>query len=158
MLSQKTGAANHSSTCEMDGNMCLIIIQRFEYDQFDYVIRRLTSYFCGRSMPTERSQLGPVGEVTLSSMHALMLALFSFIDGCRTPYSWIQGHPEFGFGFKALFCHDGVHDLAKYLSRFSLPLSLQVFDTSYNGYSTEELFFVRDFFAYLVLYLIPAQI
>lgn len=22
--------------------------------------------------------------------------------------SWIQGHPEFGFGFKALFCHDGV--------------------------------------------------
>lgn len=22
--------------------------------------------------------------------------------------SWIQSHPEFGFGFKALFCHDGV--------------------------------------------------
>ncbi|KAG6868988.1 hypothetical protein C0993_006510 [Termitomyces sp. T159_Od127] len=33
-------------------------------------------------------------------------------------YSWIQGHPEYGFGFKAL-----------------------VFDSNYNGYSTDELFF-----------------
>ncbi|KAL0580657.1 Dipeptidyl-peptidase 5 [Marasmius crinis-equi] len=32
--------------------------------------------------------------------------------------NWIQGHPEFGFGFKAL-----------------------VFDSNYNGYSTDELFF-----------------
>ena len=38
--------------------------------------------------------------------------------------SWIQGHPEYGFGFKALICHDGV------------------FDSSYNGYATDELFFV----------------
>lgn len=37
--------------------------------------------------------------------------------------NWIQGNPEFGFNFKALFCHDGV------------------FDTTYNGYSTDELFF-----------------
>jgi len=37
--------------------------------------------------------------------------------------NWIQGHPEFGFGFKALLCHDGV------------------FDSKYNGYSTDELFF-----------------
>ncbi|KAF8903097.1 Alpha/Beta hydrolase protein [Gymnopilus junonius] len=37
--------------------------------------------------------------------------------------NWIQGHPEFGFGFKALVCHDGV------------------FDSTYNGYSTDELFF-----------------
>ncbi|EIM85929.1 alpha/beta-hydrolase [Stereum hirsutum FP-91666 SS1] len=37
--------------------------------------------------------------------------------------NWIQGHPEFGFGFKALVCHDGV------------------FDALYNGYSTDELFF-----------------
>ncbi|KAJ7175992.1 Alpha/Beta hydrolase protein [Mycena filopes] len=37
--------------------------------------------------------------------------------------NWIQGHPEFGFNFKALVCHDGV------------------FDTTYNGYSTDELFF-----------------
>ncbi|THV03894.1 alpha/beta-hydrolase [Dendrothele bispora CBS 962.96] len=37
--------------------------------------------------------------------------------------NWIQGHPEFGFGFKALVCHDGV------------------FDTTYNGFSTDELFF-----------------
>ena len=22
--------------------------------------------------------------------------------------SWIQSNPEFGFGFKALVCHDGV--------------------------------------------------
>ncbi|KAF8172042.1 alpha/beta-hydrolase [Mycena galopus ATCC 62051] len=36
--------------------------------------------------------------------------------------NWIQGHPE-GFNFKALVCHDGV------------------FDSTYNGYSTEELFF-----------------
>ena len=38
--------------------------------------------------------------------------------------NYIQGHPEFGFGFKALVCHDGV------------------FDAAYNGYSTDELFFV----------------
>ncbi|KAF9267335.1 hypothetical protein L218DRAFT_1074102 [Marasmius fiardii PR-910] len=37
--------------------------------------------------------------------------------------NWIQGHPEFGFGFKALVCHDGV------------------FDANYNGFSTDELFF-----------------
>ncbi|KDR82578.1 hypothetical protein GALMADRAFT_237969 [Galerina marginata CBS 339.88] len=37
--------------------------------------------------------------------------------------NWIQGHPEFGFGFKALVCHDGV------------------FDSTYNGYTTDELFF-----------------
>ncbi|KAF8583106.1 alpha/beta-hydrolase [Ramaria rubella] len=37
--------------------------------------------------------------------------------------NWIQGHPEFSFGFKALMCHDGV------------------FDTRYNGFSTEELYF-----------------
>jgi len=37
--------------------------------------------------------------------------------------NWINGHPEFDFGFKALMCHDGV------------------FDSNYNGYSTDELFF-----------------
>ncbi|KAI0702288.1 Alpha/Beta hydrolase protein [Cytidiella melzeri] len=37
--------------------------------------------------------------------------------------NWIQGHPEFGFGFKALFCHDGI------------------FDVRYMGYATDELFF-----------------
>ncbi|KII90539.1 hypothetical protein PLICRDRAFT_106263 [Plicaturopsis crispa FD-325 SS-3] len=37
--------------------------------------------------------------------------------------NWIQGHPEFNFGFKALVGHDGV------------------FDSNYNGYSTDELFF-----------------
>ncbi|KAF9454685.1 hypothetical protein P691DRAFT_189906 [Macrolepiota fuliginosa MF-IS2] len=37
--------------------------------------------------------------------------------------NWIQGHPEYGFGFKALIAHDGV------------------FDSAYNGYSTDELFF-----------------
>ncbi|KAJ6585138.1 alpha/beta-hydrolase [Mycena capillaripes] len=37
--------------------------------------------------------------------------------------NWIQGHPEFGFNFKALIAHDGV------------------FDSNYNGYTTDELFF-----------------
>lgn len=37
--------------------------------------------------------------------------------------NWIQGHPEYDFGFKALVCHDGV------------------FSALYNGYSTDELFF-----------------
>ncbi|KAF8636022.1 hypothetical protein AX15_000182 [Amanita polypyramis BW_CC] len=37
--------------------------------------------------------------------------------------NWIQGHPEYGFNFKALVCHDGV------------------FDSTYNGFSTDELFF-----------------
>ncbi|KAF8530893.1 alpha/beta-hydrolase [Gautieria morchelliformis] len=42
--------------------------------------------------------------------------------------NWINGHPEFDFGFKALVCHDGV------------------FDTRYNGFSTEELFFFNHEF------------
>ncbi|KAH7885298.1 Alpha/Beta hydrolase protein [Phlebopus sp. FC_14] len=37
--------------------------------------------------------------------------------------NWIQGNPEFGFGFKALVCHAGI------------------FDTIYNSYATDELFF-----------------
>ncbi|KAJ3574713.1 hypothetical protein NP233_g1571 [Leucocoprinus birnbaumii] len=40
--------------------------------------------------------------------------------------NWIQGHPEYGFGFKALVCHDGE------------------FDSTYTGYSTDELFFFND--------------
>ncbi|EJC98931.1 alpha/beta-hydrolase [Fomitiporia mediterranea MF3/22] len=42
--------------------------------------------------------------------------------------NWIQGHPDYGFGFKALVCHDGV------------------FDTPYNGFSTDELFFFNHDF------------
>jgi len=42
--------------------------------------------------------------------------------------NWIQGHPEFGFGFKALVCYDGT------------------FDTAYNAYSTDELFFFNHDF------------
>lgn len=37
--------------------------------------------------------------------------------------NWIQGHPDYGFGFKALFCHDGI------------------FDTRNGGYTTDELYF-----------------
>ncbi|KAG8908424.1 hypothetical protein FRB99_006629 [Tulasnella sp. 403] len=37
--------------------------------------------------------------------------------------NWIQGHPEYGFGFKALFCHDGL------------------FDARNGGYATDELYF-----------------
>ncbi|KAI0775548.1 alpha/beta-hydrolase [Trametes elegans] len=39
--------------------------------------------------------------------------------------NWIQGHPEYGFNFKALVCHDGV------------------FGAESMGYATDELFFVR---------------
>ena len=39
-------------------------------------------------------------------------------------HSWIQGHPEYGFNFEALVCYGGV------------------FDVAYNGYSSDELFFV----------------
>ncbi|KAI0947292.1 hypothetical protein AcW1_007551 [Taiwanofungus camphoratus] len=40
--------------------------------------------------------------------------------------NWIQGHPEFGFGFKALVCHDGV------------------FSATYSGFATDELFFFNN--------------
>ncbi|KZV95473.1 alpha/beta-hydrolase [Exidia glandulosa HHB12029] len=42
--------------------------------------------------------------------------------------NWIAGHPEWDFGFKALFCHDGV------------------FDTTYNGLVTDELYFFEQEF------------
>lgn len=43
--------------------------------------------------------------VTPSSMYFVPIP-----EGCRCLLclSWIQGHPEFGFNFKALVCHDGV--------------------------------------------------
>ncbi|KAG9315814.1 Alpha/Beta hydrolase protein [Chiua virens] len=40
--------------------------------------------------------------------------------------NWIQGNPDFGFGFKALVSHAGI------------------FDTTYFGYATDELFFPND--------------
>lgn len=40
--------------------------------------------------------------------------------------NWIQGHDHiYNFNFKALFCHDGV------------------FDATYNGFSTDELYFFQ---------------
>ncbi|KAG2757920.1 alpha beta-hydrolase [Suillus brevipes Sb2] len=42
--------------------------------------------------------------------------------------NWIQGNPELGFGFKALVCNNGT------------------FDTTYNGYATDELFFFNNEF------------
>ena len=41
--------------------------------------------------------------------------------------NWIQGHQQtYNFNFKALFCHDGV------------------FDATYNGFSTDELYFFQQ--------------
>ncbi|VDC00715.1 unnamed protein product [Peniophora sp. CBMAI 1063] len=41
--------------------------------------------------------------------------------------NWIQGHQsQYDFNFKALFCHDGV------------------FDATYNGFSTDELYFFQQ--------------
>jgi dipeptidyl aminopeptidase/acylaminoacyl peptidase len=42
--------------------------------------------------------------------------------------NWINGHPEYGFGFKALVCHDGV------------------FEAVYNGFATDELYFFNHDF------------
>ncbi|KAI0251110.1 Alpha/Beta hydrolase protein, partial [Lactifluus subvellereus] len=39
--------------------------------------------------------------------------------------NWIQGHPEYGFNLKALVCLDDA------------------FESTYNGYSTEEFFFFK---------------
>lgn len=63
--------------------------------------------------------------------------------------SWIQGHPEFDFGFKALVCHDGVRFVVMIVDFpvwrcSSFMISLQVFDTKNNAFATEELYFVHD--------------
>ena len=85
--------------------------------------------FCSntlRSTLIVRPLLGRAGEDTRSStQHPPRPYLTYSVAYCN---SWIQGHPEFGFNFKALVCHDGV------------------FDATYNGYSTDELFFVRSAF------------
>ena len=47
----------------------------------------------------------PATEGTLFSP-SMLLRVSSFSEQCC--FSWIQGHPEYGFGFKALVCHDGV--------------------------------------------------
>ena len=62
---------------------------------------------------------------SVPSPPSLFLSLTMLCTLIRVTFSWIQGNPEFGFGFKALVCHDGV------------------FDATYNGFSTDELFFVR---------------
>ena len=77
-----------------------------------------------RSTLIVRSRQAPAGVATLSSESC---ARRGSVFGCAYLWrSWIQGHPEYGFNFKALVCHDGV------------------FDATYNGYSTDELFFVSD--------------
>ncbi len=79
-----------------------------------------------KSTLTVQSLRAPAGVATPSSEFS------STYHGCiPSAYlwqSWIQGHPEYGFNFKALVCHDGV------------------FDATYNGYSTDELFFVSTTF------------
>lgn len=66
-------------------------------------------------------------------LRALPCLLYAYITR-----SWIQGHPEYGFGFKALVCHDGV------------------FDSPYNGFSTDELFFVRTIINFEIVPLFPS--
>jgi hypothetical protein len=59
-----------------------------------------------RLIPIGQSQLVRAGVVMLSSMTPIKQVLMTGIDCVHD--SWIQGHPEYGFGFKALVCHDGV--------------------------------------------------
>lgn len=78
-----------------------------------------------RSTLTARLLLERVMEVTPSSR----LYSTSSSPGVLTTDSfpsWIQGNPEFGFGFKALVCHDGVSGLIQVLPfcRFDVLLGL----------------------------------
>ena len=67
--------------------------------------------------------------------------------------SWIQSNPDFGFGFKALVCHDGV--CGRHCFSFQTnSLYHKVFDSHYNGYSTDELFFVGSLLETMALLLI----
>ena len=75
-----------------------------------------------RSIPIVRSRRAPAGVATPSSESYTLRR--GRVPSAYLWHSWIQGHPEYGFNFKALVCHDGV------------------FDATYNGYSTDELFFV----------------
>ena len=77
----------------------------------------------------------PFTDLSLGWQHALKL--YPSIDASRAvaagaswggyAINWIQGHQsDLDFSFKALFCHDGV------------------FDATYNGFSTDELYFFQQ--------------
>lgn len=94
-----------------------------------------------RSTPTVQLLRVRAGAVTLSSM-----CLLGSMPNCGLTlclHSWIQGHPEFGFGFKALVCHDGVRQTEQSRLVLLLIRIFQVFSAMYSGYATDELFFVR---------------
>ncbi|KAF7299628.1 Dipeptidyl-peptidase 5 [Mycena chlorophos] len=44
--------------------------------------------------------------------------------------NWIQGHPEFGFNFKALVCHDGIFDTAALSLTTDIP---NLFNHDFDG-------------------------
>lgn len=100
MLFRKTGEASPSSTCATGGNTW-----------------STTTLKSTRSVPLRLEQ----ATVATPSSELLLYMVRPIPDAC---ISWIQGHPEFGFGFKALVCHDGV------------------FDARFVGFYTDELFFV----------------
>ena len=84
----RTGALSPSSTCRRDGST--------------------SSTSTLRSMQIAPLLLARPGVAMLSSK--LCAETYFVADLTSVVSSWIQGHPEFGFGFKALFCHDGVSD------------------------------------------------
>ncbi|KAE9387289.1 hypothetical protein BT96DRAFT_927683 [Gymnopus androsaceus JB14] len=67
----------------------------------------------GTLLPTQLAGLGgkPFVDLQKGWKHVLDTYGGTYISiqtGCCWLSYWIQGHPEYNFGFKALFCHDGV--------------------------------------------------
>lgn len=53
--------------------------------------------------------------------------------------SWIQGHPEYGFGFKALVCHDGVIMMLLIFVHVSLANRLLCFHVGFREWGHSSI-------------------
>lgn len=98
---RRIGEENRLSTSGMDGNISSTTILRFGHG----IVFSFASLPCPcRSM---RIVQLPLERVTEDMPLSMSLRQFHG-TATRDVLSWIQSNPEFGFGFKALVCHDGV--------------------------------------------------
>lgn len=116
MPSRKTGEGSHLLTFVRDGNISSTTTLRFSpfLLQFCGALTWVLQIDKDRAVAAGASYGGYAIKWVLGRFFATMT---------KAVPSWIQSNPEFGFGFKALVCHDGVREVAKRLVLHCLIVS-----------------------------------
>ena len=111
MPSRKTGEENRLSIFVRDGNISSTIILRLGawLSEVHIVLDRAIQVDKDRAVAAGASYGG-------YAIKCVLGVDFDAITAKDVP-SWIQSNPDFGFGFKALVCHDGVYGVSWCLVR-----------------------------------------